>query len=213
MSAPASVPVFVPTSRHRVSTMLPHTTSISVPEWNADRRLLEAIELLSYLHDRRNYTREGNIYELRDLLINAVDDMLSFNSSHVTNVRFHQMTGRPPWWVPQTLSDISVTFAGEIRPHPQARAEQPARVATPSVSKVIAKSKLEEPCPTECAICQETPKYKDALCTECNHYYCKACWDVWMKTSITCPTCRKSDPKTTIFRMRSSPKPKTSHVK
>lgn len=209
---------FVPTSIHHVSTMLPQGFPIarSVPDWLPDRRLLEAIELLSYVHDRRNYTREGNVWEAQERLNRAIQDMMSFNSSLATNERWLRMTGRPPYWEPHTQSAISVTFASEVRPEPRPalNVTQPALNVTPSTSKVMAKSKLEEPCPTECAICQETPKYKDALCTDCEHYYCKACWDVWMKTPTsnhTCPTCRKVDPKSTIFRARASPK--TSGVK
>ncbi len=77
-------------------------------------------------------------------------------------------------------------------------------------SKVVAKKKLEEPCPTECAICQEIPKLKDAVCTDCSHYYCKSCWAGWMNTlgsNRSCPTCRKDMPKTTSYRARASPKP------
>jgi len=77
----------------------------------------------------------------------------------------------------------------------------------PSVerSKVIARRKLEEPCPAECSVCQETPKYKDAVCTECNHYYCKGCWESWMNTAGSnkkCPTCRKDMPRVTTFKGR-----------
>ena len=80
--------------------------------------------------------------------------------------------------------------------------------ATPlEKSKVIAKRKLEEPIPTECAICQEIPKYKDAVFTECDHYYCKACWQTWMnapESNRSCPTCRKDMPTITSFRARAS---------
>lgn len=72
-------------------------------------------------------------------------------------------------------------------------------------SKVIARRKLEELCPTECSVCQETPKYKDAVCTECNHYYCKGCWENWMNaegSNKKCPTCRKDMPRITTFKGR-----------
>lgn len=79
-------------------------------------------------------------------------------------------------------------------------------------SKVIARRKLEEPCPTECSVCQEVPKYKDAVCTECNHYYCKGCWENWMNaegSNKKCPTCRKDMPRITSFRGRA---PNRRHV-
>jgi hypothetical protein len=75
--------------------------------------------------------------------------------------------------------------------------------------KVIAKKKLEEACPSECAICQETPKYKDAVCTECDHYYCKDCWNGWMNavgSNKKCPTCRKDMPRTTSYKTRATTK-------
>jgi hypothetical protein len=79
-------------------------------------------------------------------------------------------------------------------------------------TKVIARRKLEEPCPAECSICQETPKYKDAVCTECNHYYCKECWDSWINaegSNKKCPTCRKDMPIITSFKGRA---PNRRHV-
>jgi len=75
---------------------------------------------------------------------------------------------------------------------------------------VIAKKKLETACPEICAICQETPKYKDAVCTECNHYYCKPCWESWMnapRSNKNCPTCRKEMPRTTSYKPRATKRP------
>lgn len=76
-------------------------------------------------------------------------------------------------------------------------------------TKVMAKKKLEEDCPAECAICQETPKNKDAVCTDCSHWYCKSCWSGWMNTpgsNKSCPTCRNDTPKITSFRARATTK-------
>jgi hypothetical protein len=72
-------------------------------------------------------------------------------------------------------------------------------------SKIIARRKLEQYCPSDCSICQEIPKYKDAVCTECNHYYCKGCWENWMNaegSNKKCPTCRRDMPIVTIFKAR-----------
>jgi hypothetical protein len=72
-------------------------------------------------------------------------------------------------------------------------------------TKAIAQNKLQKCCPTECAICQEVPKYKDAVLTECGHYYCKVCWQSWMNapgSNHSCPTCRKDIPRTTSFIAR-----------
>jgi len=75
-------------------------------------------------------------------------------------------------------------------------------------TKVVAKAKLEET--IDCAICQETPKVKDCILTECNHYFCKGCWNGWMnaeRSNKTCPTCRKEMPRITSFKARASSKP------
>jgi len=79
-------------------------------------------------------------------------------------------------------------------------------------SKVIARRKLEESCPSECSICQETPKYKDAVFTGCNHYYCKECLENWINaegSNKRCPTCRKDIPIITSFKGRA---PNRRHV-
>ncbi len=76
-------------------------------------------------------------------------------------------------------------------------------------SKVLAKKKLEESCPNECSICMEITKYKDAVCTDCNHYYCNNCWNEWMNSTTSnkkCPTCSKDMPKTTSYKARKSSK-------
>ena len=78
-------------------------------------------------------------------------------------------------------------------------------------SKAITNKKLKESCPTECAICQETPKYEDAVRTKCNHYYCKKCWECWMDAATSnksCPTCRNDKPQATSFRARAARKQK-----
>ena len=81
------------------------------------------------------------------------------------------------------------------------------RYLSPPVSveniEIIDSRLLEEYCPNECVICQEIPKYKAAIRTECNHYYCKTCWDSWMNVTTTnksCPTCRKDRPTVTAFK-------------
>lgn len=76
-------------------------------------------------------------------------------------------------------------------------------------TKVISKKKLEESCPEECSICRDTPKNKDSICTECNHYFCKPCWSSWMnaeRSNKSCPNCRKDMPKITSYRARVSKK-------
>ncbi len=63
-------------------------------------------------------------------------------------------------------------------------------------------SKLEELCPSLCIICQEELQYKNAIVTDCEHYYCKTCWRQWMNTlgsNQCCPTCRNENPKVFHF--------------
>jgi hypothetical protein len=78
-------------------------------------------------------------------------------------------------------------------------------------SKAITNKKLKESCPTECAICQETPKHEHAVRTKCNHYYCKTCWECWMDaptSNKSCPTCRNDKPQAASFRARAPRKQK-----
>jgi hypothetical protein len=74
---------------------------------------------------------------------------------------------------------------------------------------IIPKKELETPFTWPCAVCLETPKWKDAVLTECHHCYCKSCWTGWMTapgSNRCCPTCRHFDPITTSYRVRASPK-------
>jgi hypothetical protein len=76
---------------------------------------------------------------------------------------------------------------------------------------VIAKKKLEQPCPSQCSICYDMPKYKDALHTSCNHYYCNDCWTGWMRAANSnkqCPVCRAQTPTVTTFRARAPRRPR-----
>jgi hypothetical protein len=152
----------------------------------ADKRLCESIGFLSYLYNRNNYSR-GNIVEVQQKLIHAIEDMVSFNSAQARGITFERIMGLRQ----RTMAPPLTMNAPTPRP------------TLVSEVMVVSQEKVEEDCPDDCAICQETPKYKDAVCTDCNHYYCKNCWDVWMNALIsnhTCPTCRKVAPKTTTFR-------------
>ncbi len=70
-------------------------------------------------------------------------------------------------------------------------------------TKILAKKKLEET--VDCSICQESPKIKDCILTECNHYFCRGCWDNWMnavRSNKDCPNCRTIMPEITGFKSR-----------
>jgi hypothetical protein len=78
------------------------------------------------------------------------------------------------------------------------------------IPKVVSKKKLEEI--VDCPICQESPKMKDCILTECGHYFCRGCWTDWMNTptsSKDCPYCRTIMPQITGFKSRCY-KPRTS---
>jgi len=63
----------------------------------------------------------------------------------------------------------------------------------------------DEPCPTECFVCQEIPNYSSAIRTDCGHFHCKECWNHWSKISSgrpTCTACRKYNPLITGFKIK-----------
>ncbi len=49
-----------------------------------------------------------------------------------------------------------------------------------------------------CSICLETPRFKDAYVTTCNHIFCKPCFNTWEKsriwTKVYCPYCKMDNP-------------------
>lgn len=79
--------------------------------------------------------------------------------------------------------------------------------------KAVGGRKMEQLCPSDCTICQETPKHRDAICTDCNHYFCTNCWNQWMNSSNnrekSCPTCRKHNPNVSGFKLRAQPRPRS----
>jgi hypothetical protein len=104
---------------------------------------------------------------------------------HVNN-----MTSDPPVRITQPIRALSM-FRYNVSPDPLEN------------TQIIDRSVLEEYCPNECAICQEIPKYKHAVRTECEHYYCNTCWASWMNTTGSnknCPICRKNRPIITGFK-------------
>ena len=113
-----------------------------------------------------------------------------------------RMTAPPP---PAVIQPVRVNAV--VQPV-RVYALPPTRYNPLEKTKVIAKYKLEET--IDCAICQETPKVKDCILTECKHYFCKGCWTGWMnaeRSNKSCPTCRKEMPKITSFKARASSKP------
>jgi hypothetical protein len=125
--------------------------------------------------------RVGRFYN-RD----EIDRDIRLLIDHVNN-----MTTEPPVRINQPIRALTMLTRYNISPDPIENTE------------IIDNSVLEEYCPNECVICQEIPKYKDAIRTECNHYYCKTCWESWMNATSTnknCPTCRKNRPTVSHFK-------------
>jgi len=129
-----------------------------------------------------------------------IRDMVSTNRS-INNINLHRNAGA-------ALGRIQL-----VGPYtaPLRRANQsPAQRNNPLEKiKIVSKDRLEELCPDDCAICNENPKIKDSICTECNHYFCKSCWNEWMNSESgnkKCPTCRKDMPRVTSFKARTSKK-------
>lgn len=43
-----------------------------------------------------------------------------------------------------------------------------------------------------CPVCNDELTVANSVSTECNHQFCKTCFWKWIKSSNTCPLCRKS---------------------
>lgn len=165
---------------------------------STDLNFTHAVRLLSDLNiiSQSSHPSDANIEFMERQLAQVISTMVSNNrdrayerSIYAHNIRRGIAGGR--------LAVRPYTAPLYSNPTPP-----PSRYNPLEKIKVIAKKKLEEPCPTDCAICQETPKLKDALCTDCGHYYCKSCWNTWMDSPTSnknCPTCRKDMPKTTSY--------------
>lgn len=166
-------------------------------------RLLTDLNIIS----QSPHPSDANLEFMQNQLFVAISNMVFVNRENAmvqrmqAAIAMRNVTVRRPRQGPYTQG---TAFAAPLS---QRESEPAIRYNPLEKTKVIAKKKLEEACPTECAICQETPKYKDAVCTDCTHYYCKTCWSGWMTTdgsNKSCPTCRKDLPKVTSYKARAS---------
>jgi hypothetical protein len=145
-----------------------------------EREYYVELQYRSARHILDRLFRCGRFYNRND-----IDRDITLLIDHVNN-----MTSEPPVRINQPIRALTM-FSRYISPDPLEETE------------IIDCSVLEEYCPNECVICQEIPKYKDAIRTECNHYYCKTCWKSWMNATSAnknCPTCRRNRPTVTIFK-------------
>jgi hypothetical protein len=73
----------------------------------------------------------------------------------------------------------------------------------------IKKTEFDAICTDSCPICLENPKKGDTIMTDCNHEFCKPCYNSWMNaftSNHNCPACRKVTPRVTSFKTRVSKK-------
>lgn len=165
---------------------------------SAQNDFAQAVAMLSSLNtiSQSTHGSDANLEYLQNELFARIRTMVSNNRFNA----FHQHA-----------IERDMRHATPIVPQPVRTDVQPPTRRNPLEKiKVIAKNKLEEASPNECAICQDTPKFKDAVCTECGHNYCKTCWAGWMnaeRSNKACPVCRKEMPRITTFKARASSKP------
>ncbi len=146
---------------------------------SAENELREAITRIVALHQisQNSYDVPVNIEAMKESLFEIINNMVNINRQLAT--------------------------APQVQPAPRIQPSHRKKVAA---VKVLSKKGLEESCLSECSICNDRPKYKNALLTECKHYYCRDCWNEWMHYSTTCPTCRMNTPRTTSFKGRAARK-------
>lgn len=152
---------------------------------SADHEIHQVIRSIVALNDisRSTYGSVELVEVMKESVFTLITNMVEVN---------RQYAMRPP-----------IIEAHKTKPIP--RKKIPA-------TKALSKKQLEEACPCECAICNETPAFKDAIYTECGHYYCGKCWASWMNSPNSnkkCPTCRKDMPKTTSYKARACRKQNT----
>ncbi len=69
----------------------------------------------------------------------------------------------------------------------------PSRKNTSLISRKYRDCSANQQCSTECSICIDTfSQTSDVIQLECNHVFHDECIKQWLKTSKTCPVCRKS---------------------
>ena len=146
---------------------------------------LSTIDIINDIYINGHRNSRPNINAQINVLLETLDYIVDYNRNN--------RIGTPPIYPIRTY----VKIKRQKRQEPN------------EITKVISKKKLEETCPEECSICRDTPKNKDSICTECNHYFCKPCWSSWInaeRSNKSCPNCRKDMPKITSYRARVSKK-------
>jgi hypothetical protein len=74
----------------------------------------------------------------------------------------------------------------------------------------ISRAAFDANCAESCSICLATHKKGDSIVTECHHEFGKECFNTWItapNSNHSCPTCRKSMPRITLFKTRAPRNP------
>lgn len=176
------------------------TISTFPKKMSAQNDFAQAVSMLSSLNTISNsiHGSDANLEYLQNELFARIRTMVSNNRNNA----FRQRA------IEREQEELS--FQQHVR---QRHPERPVNISVEYQSRdrpsIIPKKELETPFTWPCAVCLETPKWKDAVLTECYHCYCKSCWTGWMTapgSNHCCPTCRHFEPITTSYRARASPK-------
>jgi hypothetical protein len=163
------------------------------------------------LESERRAAYERMMNQLALLSIRVGDLYLEYrstvrNGERTAPVRFRATT--PPYPPPTT---VPVSPVAESR---SSRRSASVLRLRPHASKVISVRELQAQMPDPCSICYEPYTKANSVTTCCQHSFCSACYASHEtahvsrnpNTQVSCPLCRKKNPKVTEFRSR---KPRT----
>jgi hypothetical protein len=144
--------------------------------------------------------------------LNRVIDGLTGQTLQMVRRRRQEMP--PP--VPRPVAEAPLPWDFHLRPqsppHRQltgpltAPLRDAARRSPLQKTVTISRAAFDTNCAESCSICLATHKKGDSIVTECNHEFGKECFNNWISapnSNHSCPTCRKSMPRITLFKTRS----------
>jgi len=159
-----------------------------------------------------------SLYESTRNGVEINQEEIQFRINQIHN-SIHQMIfqGRQPlappdhrWW--QATDEVMDEFANIMLQDEEVESA-PQRIGTlNTTTRTLPRAVIETNCANACAICIEIPKKIDSLTTECGHEFCKGCYHNWFNSrngNKCCPTCRKENPKVTIYKARAPRQTKT----
>jgi len=174
---------------------------------NIQRRLL-------YINEQGHTLTQEQLERALDGLLGAARNLVRINARSAYNVE-GIMPPPPMRTVPQFVDVILPTIdrtrpVAELRPVAEPVTE-PDRMANFVLSsrlfkvETILKREMNKNCDNVCAICLETHKKGNSFTTECCHEFGRDCYINWIYSTNgnqACPTCRKSNPKVTMYKYR-----------